>query len=113
MSETITIDRGEYDRLREAADELADLYAYDRAKADLASRTDELVPHAFARRILDGETPLRVFRELRGLSQVKLAALSGVNRVQIANIEAGRKSGSVETARKLADALGVLVDDLV
>jgi mRNA interferase RelE/StbE len=38
---------------------------------------------------------------------------SGVNRVQIADIEAGRKSGSVETIRKLADALGVAMDDLV
>jgi mRNA interferase RelE/StbE len=38
---------------------------------------------------------------------------SGVNRVQIADIEAGRKSGSVETIRKLADALEVAMDDLV
>lgn len=113
MDKTITIDREEYERLREAAEELAELGAYDRAKADLASGADELVSPEFARRILDGESPVRVFRELRGLTQSRLADLSGVNRVQIADIEARRKTGSVETVRKLADALGVLVDDLV
>lgn len=113
MDETITIDRAEYERLSAAAEELADLHAYDRAKADLASGADELVPAAFAERILDGESPLRVFRELRALTQVRLAERAGVNRVQIADIEAGRKSGSVETVKKLAEALGVLVDDLI
>lgn len=111
--DTITIERAEYERLREAAADLADLDAYDRAKAALASGADELVPSAFAERILDGESPVRVYRDLRALTQQRLAELSGVNRVQIADIEAGRKSGSVETVRKLADALGVLVDDLI
>ena len=31
----------------------------------------------------------------------------------MADIEAGRKSGSLETARRLAEALGVALDDLV
>jgi mRNA interferase RelE/StbE len=35
------------------------------------------------------------------------------NRVQIADIEAGRKSGSVATLHKLAEALAVTVDDLI
>jgi transcriptional regulator with XRE-family HTH domain len=36
-----------------------------------------------------------------------------VNRVQIIDIEAGRKTGSVETLRKLAQELGIDIDDLV
>jgi mRNA interferase RelE/StbE len=95
------------------AEDLADLRAYDGAKAGLASGEDELVPGDYDKRLIAGESPLRVWRELRGLSQVKLGAVSGVNRVQIADIEAGRGKGSVETVRKLAGALGVRVDDLV
>jgi mRNA interferase RelE/StbE len=113
MNKMVTIPADEYDRLREAAEDLADLRAYDRAKAALASGEDELVPADFAKRLIAGESPLRVWREVRGLSQVKLGAASGVNRVQIADIEAGRSRGSVETVRKLADALGVMMDDLV
>ena len=71
------------------------------------------MPAEYAKRLIAGESPLRVWRELRGLSQVAMGKVSGVNRVQIADIEAGRGKGSVETVRKLADALGVRVDDLV
>jgi transcriptional regulator with XRE-family HTH domain len=71
------------------------------------------VPAEFARRLVAGESPLRVFRDWRGLTQARLAELARVNRVQIADIEAGRKTGSVETLKRLADALGVTVDELV
>ena len=97
----------------EAADDLADLSAYDSAKAALAAGEEELVPADYAKRLIAGESPLRVWRELCGLSQVGLEVVSGVNRVQIADIEAGRGKGSVETVRKLAEALGVRVDELV
>jgi DNA-binding XRE family transcriptional regulator len=33
--------------------------------------------------------------------------------VQIADIEAGRSKGSIDTMRKLADTLRVTIDDLV
>jgi len=113
MNKMVTITRKEYDQLREATERLADLEAFDRAKTALASGDDELVPVEFADRLLDGENPLRVYRALRGLTQQALADTSGVNRVQIADIEAGRNSGSIETIRKLALALRVTIDDLV
>jgi hypothetical protein len=44
MNEMVTIPREEYDRLRAAAEDLADLQSYDRAKAALAAGADELIP---------------------------------------------------------------------
>ena len=92
---------------------MAEGAAFDRAIARLARGEDEAVPAQAANRIIEGESALRVYRQYRGLTQTALAQASGVNRVQIADIEAGRKSGSVETLRKLAAALGMTVDDLV
>ena len=109
MNETVTIPRGEYERLMQASEDLADLAAYDRAMA----RNEESIPSEFIKRMIDGESPVRVYRDLRGLTQVQLGELSGVNRVQIADIEAGRKAGSVDTVKKLAAALSVTVDDLI
>lgn len=106
--ETVTIPRTEYDRLREAAEMLDDVAAFDRA---MAERTEGL-PHAHMHRIVAGEAALRVWRDWRGLTQAGLAERSGVNRVQIADIEAGRKTGSVATLRALADALDATLDDL-
>lgn len=113
MTETVTIPRAEYERLLAVAEDAADIAAFDRALSRLASGQDEAIPAAYAHRILDGENPVRVYRDYRGLTQLALSQASGVNRVQIADIEAGRKSGSIETIKKLANALGVSVDDLI
>lgn len=112
MTETVTIPREEYDRLRAAAEDLADLQAYDRAKNAMDVGDEELIPEVYVDRLLEGERPLRVFRDLRGLTQAALAEKAGVNRVTIAEIETGRKHGSVATLRRLADALGITLDDL-
>ena len=112
MNEMVTIPRAEYDLLRAAVVDLADLQAYDRAKAALEAGDDELIPADYVNRLLNGDSPLRVYRDLRGLTQSALAERSGVNRVTVAEIETGRKQGSVATLRKLAGALGVTVDDL-
>jgi DNA-binding XRE family transcriptional regulator len=112
MNELVTIPRAEYDRLRAAAEDLADLQSHDRAMAQLAAGEDELIPAAFANRLLDGESPLRVYRDLRGLTQSALAEKARVNRVTVAEIETGRKRGSISTLRALATALNVTLDDL-
>tara|TARA_R110000868_G_scaffold28971_10_gene107785 strand:+ start:329 stop:526 length:198 start_codon:yes stop_codon:yes gene_type:complete len=54
-----------------------------------------LIPEDFANRLMNDESPLRVYRDLRGLTQAALAERAGVNRVTIAEIETGRKQGSV------------------
>lgn len=112
MNEMVTIPKAEYERLLSAAEDLADIAAYDRAKAALAAGDDKLIPAEFANRLIAGESPVRVYREFRGLTQVALSEASGVNRVQIANIESGAKRGSIDTLKKLAGALGVALDDL-
>lgn len=113
MTDTVTISRAEYERLLAFAEDAADTAAYDRAMARLANGRDELIPAGFANRIINGESPLRVYRDCRGLTQSALAQRARVNRVQIAEIETGRKTGSIETIKKLADALNVTVDDLI
>ena len=109
MNEMVTIPRAEYESLKLAAEDLADLRACDKAMAD----GGESIPADFVKRMIEGESPLRVYREHRGLTQVQLSERSGVNRVQIANIEAGKSAGSIETIRRLAGALDVTVDDLI
>jgi len=109
MNEMISIPKDEYERLMRAAEDLEDLEAI---KAYLAD-PKEGIPLVFMERMIDGESPLSVYREWRGFNQSSLSKASGVNRVQIADIEAGRSSGSIATLKKLADALDVSIDDLV
>ena len=112
MTETVTIPRAGYERLLAMEQDYADFRAALEVEARIAEGAEELVPAGVADRLVDGEAPLLVWREHRGLSQSALARASGVNRVQIVEIEAGRKTGSVSTLRKLAGALKVALDDI-
>lgn len=113
MGEMVTIPAEEYRRLLAIAEDAEDLGAVARFRARLAAGEEELVPATVVDRLLAGESPVRVWRAHRGLSQSGLARASGVNRVVIADIEAGRKGGSVRSLKALAKALGVGIDDLV
>jgi DNA-binding XRE family transcriptional regulator len=86
---------------------MADVRAYDSAKARLAAGGDELIPLELTERRLRGEAPLRIWREYRRLTQQGLAKKSRVSRALIAAIETRRKVGSVGTRKKLGRALQV------
>jgi mRNA interferase RelE/StbE len=109
MNDMITIPKEEFDRLVEAAEDLADMRAIDKHRQNPGEGVDA----DFVRRMLDGESLLRLWRDHRGLTQQALAAPANVNRVLIAQIEKGRKTGSVDTLKALADTLEITVDDLI
>ena len=94
-------------RLIEDAEMLADVKAYDAAKARLDDGEDELIPLEITERKLKGEPALRVWREHRKLTQEQLAKKAKVSRALIAAIETKRKAGSVSTWKKLGAALDV------
>jgi mRNA interferase RelE/StbE len=112
MNEMVTIPKDEYLRLKAIEEDMADLNSAADVLARIKAGTEELIPAVVVDRLLAGDAPLMVWREHRGLSQAELARQSGVNRIQIIDIEAGRKTGSAATLKKLAIALKVDMDDL-
>lgn len=103
-----------YRRLLALAEDAEDIRAANDALDELAAGQDELVPEAVAHRLLQGEEHrLRIWREHRGLTQTELGAVSGVQQGYIAQIESGRKTGGIETLKKLSGALRIDIDDLV
>ncbi|MFL9828281.1 helix-turn-helix transcriptional regulator [Rhodoplanes sp. SY1] len=102
----------EYERLTEAAEDAADVRAYDAAKSRIAAGEDEAIPAAFANRILDGENKVRVWREFRGMTVKDLAAAAGITAAYLSQIETGTRDGSIATFKKIAAALKVSIDDI-
>jgi len=99
-------------KLMDDAEMLADVKAYDAAKARLAAGEDELIPMEIIERRLKGEPALRLWREHRKLTQERLAKKAKVSRALIAAIETRRKAGSVGTWKKLGAALDVSWEQL-
>lgn len=102
----------EYAALVRRADDIEDATAARQARAALAAGTEELLPLAVAQRIWGGESRVRVYRERRGLSQAELGRQAGVRQGTISDIETGAK-GSLGTMRKIAQALGVSIADIL
>ena len=91
---------------------LADVRAYDAARARLENGEDELIPLEITERRLKGEPALRVWREHRKLTQERLARRAKVSRALIAALETKRKAGSVSTWKKLGAVLDVSWEQL-
>jgi len=98
-----------FERLSEAAEDLADIRAYDRAKA----KPQEFVPIEVLDRLVAGERPLKVWREYRALKSADLAKQVGVSAPYMSQLEAGKREPSINVLKKLAAALEVDIDDLI
>lgn len=70
------------------------------------------LPDEFAGRIFDGENPVKVLREWRGLKQGELADKVNISRNYLSEIEGG-KPARMEVMARIARALGVLLDNLI
>ncbi len=109
----VILPEADYDALVEAAEDADDIAAYARFKVRLAAGEEELLPAAMVDRLVEGESPVRVLREYRGLSATALAEQAGIAQPYLSQIETGKRDGTVETYRKIAAVLGVSVDDLI
>lgn len=102
----------EYVRLAELAEDAEDIMAANKAMAELKSGADETIPAEMVYRLCDGANPVAEWRKHRGMTQAALAGVAEVSQAAIAAIEKGKRTPSVSLLRKLADALGVDMDNL-
>ncbi len=59
------------------------------------------------------DSPLKIIRKHRGLTQKQLADKSGISRPYLTEIETGKKDGSIRAMKTLADVLKVDIGLLV
>ncbi len=116
--ETVTISRADLDALIDAAenaDDIASVRAWN--EYVVAVGRDAAIANSYtvaeAKRLLAGESPIRIWREKRGLTQRALAAAAAIPAGYLSEIESGKKPGSVAAFRALARTLAVPMEELV
>jgi DNA-binding XRE family transcriptional regulator len=102
----------DYARLLEQAEDAADARALRESDRRLAAGADEMVPWSVATRLHDGESPVRVWREYRGLDVRTLAENAGISRAYLSQIEGGKRDGTFRVMMALARVLAIDLDDL-
>lgn len=116
--DSVTISRRDWQTLLAELDDTEDRAAVAARRAAERRVGVETARHNYlttaeARALLDGVNPVKVWREKRALSQRSLAQRAQVSGSYLAEIESGRKPGSVASLRKLAIALAVTIEDLL
>jgi DNA-binding XRE family transcriptional regulator len=102
----------EYQKLLDAWEMLEDIRAYDEAKANVEAG-EELIPSSVAYALLDGKNPIRVWREYRALTQQQLAEKVGISKPYLSQLESGKRSGTTDVLRNIAQALNVGLEELI
>lgn len=102
----------EYLHLIEEAEMLQDIGDYDLA-IEAIEQGEELIPSEVTYAILDGENPIRVWRENRGLTQRQLSEAAGISKPYLSQIESGKRTGTMEVLSAIANALNLTIDDVV
>ncbi len=103
----------EYKALLEVAEDADDVAVLARFAERYAKGEEETVPAEVVDRLLAGESPLRVWREHRGMSAAQVAEAVGVTPAHVSKLESGKGDPSVAVLTKLAKVLGTSLEELI
>lgn len=114
--EVAILPRKEYEALvakaAEADEDAGTARLVVRARREIGSGAP-LLPKQVADRLANGESPIRVLREWRDVTQLYLSFKTGLSQGYISDVENGRRKGAASALRRIADVLKVPLDLLV
>jgi DNA-binding XRE family transcriptional regulator len=110
--DTVTLSRADYKRLVERLEDAEDARDARAVLQGVQQGNIEVFPAETARRLIDGESPIKVFRDHRGLSAAQLAQRVGIARPYLTQIENGTRQPMFGVMQRIAEALSVSLDHL-
>jgi DNA-binding XRE family transcriptional regulator len=110
-AELVLLTRAEFDHLmaiaEDAEENAADIALYDARKAALDADAHPMLPPEVSAMLLRGDRLLKALRKWRGLTQVDLALKAGLAQGYLSDLESGRRTGTDETLKLLAEKLEI------
>jgi DNA-binding XRE family transcriptional regulator len=109
----LTIDGKNYVLLSE--EDYEDLVDGLRASAIMArvAAGEETWPHALVVELCETDSRIRTYRIYRQMTIDELAEAAGIPTSELADIESGKTTGSIDAMTRIAAALRIDLDDLV
>ena len=102
----------EYKELLKIAEDVEDIKDIHSYYESLNQGEEELIPAEMVDRLRD-ESPIKVWREYRRMSQDELAIAVGLSQPYIGQLETGKREGKSSVLLDIAKALNLSIDDLV
>jgi DNA-binding transcriptional regulator YiaG len=113
--ELAVLPKAEYDRLVERAnsEDIGTARVVRKAKQAIAAGQEVVLPKAVVDRLAAGESPIRVLREWKDMTQMEMSFRTNISQGHLSDLENGRRTGTPEALRKIANVLKVPLDLLV
>lgn len=92
---------------------LVPLHEYRGMSSSTKPVADDLPTETMDQLLIGAENPIKILRKARGLTQAQLAEIAGLSRPYLAEMETGRKEGSITALKNLATALKVDISTLI
>jgi DNA-binding XRE family transcriptional regulator len=90
---------------------LVPLHDYTILKNGAANESE--LPGELLEKIAVGkDSPIKLIRKHRGMTQDDLASAAGISRPYLTEIETGRKEGSIRSLKSIAEALNVPLEKI-
>ena len=90
-----------------------DIQDFDSAKAALENGDEEMIPSEVVYALLDGENPIKGWREYRGLSQQETADSAGISVPYLSQLETNKRKGSLRVLSAIAKVLKVSLESIL
>ena len=110
--ELVVLTKAEYEALLQGFvgddEDAEDIAIYDARKADLKGG-GEVLPTEVGIAILRGDSRLKAIRNWRDVTQMEIATKTSIGQGYLSDLESGRRKGTPETLKLLAEFLDVPV----
>lgn len=102
----------DYLHLIEQAELLEDIRDFDSISAAIERGDEELIPAKVVNAILDGQNPIKVWREYRGLTQQQVADAAQISKPYLSQIETGKRTGTTDVLSAIAEVLNISLEQI-
>jgi DNA-binding XRE family transcriptional regulator len=113
--ETVTLRRADWEKLVEDQKDLTTSAHFDAMVRDIGIEEVKRLSYSDAEvgQMLDGASPITIWRNRLGMTQRSLAEAAGISSSYLAEIETGKKPGSVSALAAIARVFKVPMEHLL
>ena len=102
-----------YLNLLDKVEDIEDGIAARKVRHQLDAGTDEAIPAAMMRELVNSDYPIKIWRNYRSLTMQTVADQAGISKSYLSQIESGNRNGSADVLKRIASALNITLDDIM
>lgn len=111
--EWAVIPYAEYCKLHESLEDAEDISDINKSAQDISAGKKNSIPGEITFAILEGKSPMRVWREYRKIKMADLAKKVGISPAYLSQIENGKRNPTIDTMKSIAKELGVEIEMVI